>query len=89
VTSTTGLSSVSCAWGWTCRSRSAGWTTTRRLFASWLGQARTQAAEALAELRSLSRGIAPPILTDRGLEAALASITAPVPGADHAGRRPR
>ena len=44
-----------------------------------LGQARTQAAEALAELRSLSRGIAPPILTDRGLEAALASITARSP----------
>lgn len=44
-----------------------------------LGQARTQAAEALAELRVLSRGIAPPILTDRGLEAALASITARSP----------
>jgi signal transduction histidine kinase len=44
-----------------------------------LGQARTQAAEALAELRGLSRGIAPPILTDRGLEAALASITARSP----------
>ena len=41
-----------------------------------LGQARVQAAEALAELRALSRGIAPPILADRGLEAALAAIAA-------------
>jgi signal transduction histidine kinase len=41
-----------------------------------LAQARTQAAEALAELRELSRGIAPPILADRGLEAALAAIVA-------------
>lgn len=44
-----------------------------------LAQARTQAAEALAELRALSRGIAPPILADRGLEAALAAITARSP----------
>jgi signal transduction histidine kinase len=44
-----------------------------------LAQARTQAAEALAELRELSRGIAPPILADRGLEAALAAITARSP----------
>lgn len=44
-----------------------------------LGQARTQATEALAELRALSRGIAPPILSDRGLEAALAAVTARTP----------
>jgi signal transduction histidine kinase len=37
-------------------------------------EALTQAREALAELRSLSRGIAPPILTDRGMAAALASL---------------
>jgi signal transduction histidine kinase len=37
-------------------------------------EALNQAKEALAELRSLSRGIAPPILTDRGLAAALASL---------------
>jgi signal transduction histidine kinase len=45
------------------------------------GQARAQAAEALAELRELSRGIAPPILSDRGLKAALASVIArsPIP----------
>lgn len=41
-----------------------------------LAQARTQTAEALAELRQLSRGIAPPILADRGLEAALSSVVA-------------
>jgi len=42
-----------------------------------LGQTR----ETLDELRALSRGIAPPILTDRGLPAALAALAArcPVP----------
>ncbi|QTE28702.1 sensor histidine kinase [Pengzhenrongella sicca] len=44
-----------------------------------LGLARMQASEALAELRALSRGIAPPILSDRGLEAALAAVTARTP----------
>ncbi|WP_240723412.1 sensor histidine kinase, partial [Haloactinopolyspora alba] len=40
-----------------------------------------QTKEALAELRAVSRGIAPPILTDRGLPAALAAATArnPIP----------
>jgi len=41
-----------------------------------LAGARMQTADALAELRDLSRGIAPPILLDRGLGAALASIAA-------------
>ena len=41
-----------------------------------LAEARTQTAEALAELRALSRGIAPPILVDRGLAAALAAVAA-------------
>ena len=41
-----------------------------------LAEARTQTADALAELRALSRGIAPPILLDRGLEAALAAVAA-------------
>jgi signal transduction histidine kinase len=36
--------------------------------------AREQANEALHELRNLSRGIAPPLLTDRGLVAALADL---------------
>jgi signal transduction histidine kinase len=44
-----------------------------------LADARTQTAEALAELRALSRGIAPPILADRGLAAALASVVATNP----------
>ena len=35
-----------------------------------------QAREALDELRTLSRGIAPPILTDRGLGSALAALAA-------------
>ncbi len=37
-------------------------------------EAELQVQETLAELRALSRGIAPPVLTDRGLAAALASL---------------
>ena len=46
-----------------------------------LAEARSGAREALVELRDLARGIHPPILTDRGLEAAIAAIAArsPVP----------
>jgi signal transduction histidine kinase len=39
-----------------------------------LASARVQSAEALAELRQLTRGIAPPILVERGLAAALESL---------------
>ena len=41
-----------------------------------LADAVVQAQEALDELRALSRGIAPPILVDRGLPAALAALAA-------------
>jgi signal transduction histidine kinase len=46
-----------------------------------LAEARTGAREALEELRDLARGIHPPILADRGLEAAVAALVArsPVP----------
>lgn len=46
-----------------------------------IAEARRQAEDALAELRALSRGIAPPVLADRGLVAALvaAAATSPVP----------
>ncbi len=46
-----------------------------------LAEARSGAREALQELRDLARGIHPPILTDRGLEAAVAALAArsPVP----------
>jgi signal transduction histidine kinase len=39
-----------------------------------VAEAITQTRETLDELRSLSRGIAPPILVDRGLKAALAAL---------------
>jgi signal transduction histidine kinase len=57
-----------------------------------LADAITQAQEALEELRALSRGIAPPILTDRGLHAALTALAgrSTVPAeieADPLGRR--
>jgi signal transduction histidine kinase len=41
-----------------------------------LDEALSQARETLDELRALSRGIAPPILTDRGLAAALNALAA-------------
>ncbi len=41
-----------------------------------LADAITQTQEALEELRALSRGIAPPILADRGLPAALTALAA-------------
>jgi signal transduction histidine kinase len=48
---------------------------------STLAEAATMTRETLEELRALSRGIAPPVLADRGLAAALAAIAArsPVP----------
>ncbi len=44
-----------------------------------VAEALLQSREALAELRALSRGIAPPILADRGLGAALAAAAARCP----------
>jgi signal transduction histidine kinase len=46
-----------------------------------IAEARLGAAEALAELRDLARGIHPPILTDRGLEAAVRALVvhSPIP----------
>jgi signal transduction histidine kinase len=46
-----------------------------------LDQAHADAKEALAELRNLVRGVHPPVLTDRGLDAALSGLAAlsPVP----------
>jgi signal transduction histidine kinase len=41
-----------------------------------LADARSGARQALEELRDLARGIHPPILTDRGLEAAVAALAA-------------
>jgi signal transduction histidine kinase len=49
--------------------------------AALVAEAREGVEEALRELRDLARGIHPPVLTDRGLEAALAALTdrSPVP----------
>lgn len=44
-----------------------------------LAEARAGAQEALAELRALARGIHPPVLTDRGLEAAITSLANATP----------
>ncbi len=41
-----------------------------------LDEALEQTREAIAEVRALSRGIAPPILVDRGLAAALGAVAA-------------
>jgi signal transduction histidine kinase len=47
--------------------------------AALLEEARRGAGEALEELRVLARGIRPPILTDRGLEPAVAALIARTP----------
>jgi signal transduction histidine kinase len=44
-----------------------------------LADARRGAHEALGELRDLARGIHPPVLTDRGLEAAIAALASRTP----------
>jgi len=44
-----------------------------------LAEARIGAEHALRELRDLARGIHPPVLSDRGLEAALASLASSTP----------
>jgi signal transduction histidine kinase len=54
-------------------------------------QAHTEAKEALAELRNLVRGVHPPVLADRGLDAAISGLAAlcPVPVTVHVGTGPR
>jgi signal transduction histidine kinase len=49
--------------------------------AGLVDQAHSQAKEALSELRNLVRGVHPPVLTERGLDAALSGLAAlcPVP----------
>jgi signal transduction histidine kinase len=49
--------------------------------ASLVDQAHAQAKEALTELRNLVRGVHPPVLTERGLDAALSGLAAlcPIP----------
>jgi signal transduction histidine kinase len=44
-----------------------------------LAEARAGAEQALRELRDLARGIHPPVLTDRGLEAAIAALASATP----------
>jgi signal transduction histidine kinase len=48
--------------------------TDRPEVASLLREARADAREAIAELRDLARGIAPPVLSDRGLAAAVEAL---------------
>jgi signal transduction histidine kinase len=50
-----------------------------KLAGELLAEARAGAEHALRELRDLARGIHPPVLTDRGLEAALASLASTTP----------
>ena len=73
--------------GWSgCRSisasRASGSTPIRPPRSSSSARARSRHAQALAEIRQLVRGIAPSILLDRGLVAALESITGGGSGAD-------
>jgi signal transduction histidine kinase len=56
-----------------------------------IDQAHTEAKEALAELRNLVRGVHPPVLTDRGLDAAISglAVLCPVPVTVRADTGPR
>ncbi|WP_336923987.1 sensor histidine kinase [Aquipuribacter sp. SD81] len=56
-----------------------------------LDRAHASAKEAVADLRRVARGIHPPVLTDRGLDAALSALAArsPVPVSVHVAPGPR
>ena len=56
-----------------------------------LAEAKANAGEAITELRELARGLHPPVLTDRGLDAALSAVAArlPVPVTIHVVTEPR
>ncbi|WP_159002166.1 sensor histidine kinase [Streptomyces sp. NRRL B-3229] len=57
------------------RLRKSGDDGTRQI----VEQARADAREAITELRDLARGLHPPVLTDRGLAAALSAVAARAP----------
>ncbi|QIS22049.1 sensor histidine kinase [Nocardia terpenica] len=57
------------------RLKSAGDTDTRAL----VEDAKHAAGEAITEIRDLTRGLHPPVLTDRGLDAALSAVAAQCP----------
>jgi signal transduction histidine kinase len=77
VTSTTGRSSGWSGWRWSSAALSITSIAGRReAVREALADALLQAQEALEELRALSRGIAPPILVDRGLREALTALAA-------------
>ncbi|MGH3411077.1 MAG: sensor histidine kinase, partial [Streptosporangiaceae bacterium] len=56
-----------------------------------IDEAHAEAKQALTELRNLVRGVHPPVLTDRGLDAALSGLAAlcPIPVTVRAGTGPR
>lgn len=56
-----------------------------------LDEAHSEAKQAITELRNLTRGLHPPVLTDRRLDAALSSVAArsPVPVTVHVAADPR
>ncbi len=66
-TCTTGRNSGWSGSGWTSRPPSGGWTTTPYAPGPCWTRPSHQSQDALAEIRTLSRGIAPPILAEQGL----------------------
>ena len=73
-TSTTARSSAWSGWPWTSAGPGSSSPPTRRPPGRPSTRRVTQTRETLDELRALSRGIAPPILVDRGLPSALAAL---------------
>ena len=80
-TCTTGRSSASSPSPWTSAWRASGWPVTPRARQQLVDHAHAAAKEAITEMRYVARGIHPPVLTDRGLDAALSALAAgsPVP----------
>ena len=81
MTCTTARSSDWSRWPWSSAGPRRSSPTTPTPPGILVDQAHAQAKEALTELRNLVRGVHPPVLTDRGLDAALSGLAAlcPVP----------
>ena len=61
---------------WTSPAPSDGWRPTPSRPSALLDEAYQQTQDALGEIRQLSRGIAPPILSELGLQAAITALAA-------------
>jgi hypothetical protein len=75
-TCTTVPSNAWCVWAWTSRAAQRRLDGDPEQARALLDEAFVQSQEALSEIRTLSRGIAPPILAEQGLRAAVTALAA-------------